>query len=172
MKLSLALAIALLSLRCAIAEEVSSLTVIDEANKSHILTAADVSKLPRVKLKVKVHEADAEFEGCLLSDALKSCGIKFGDDLKGRRAATVAILDATDNYRTVIPLLEIDSKTTDKQVVIADHRDGKPLDPKEGPFRLVIPDDKRPIRWIRMLRTIRVINLNDVPLGQSNHSSK
>ncbi len=100
----------------------------------------------------------------MLSDALQACGVKLGDDLKGRRAATIAILDATDNYRTVLSLLDIDSKTTERKVVIADRRDGKPLDAKEGPYRLVIPDDKRPIRWIRMLRTIRVANLRDLPL--------
>ena len=41
--------------------------------------------------------------------------------------------------------------------------DGQALDEKEGPYRLVVPTDKRPIRWLRMLSTIRIANVKDLP---------
>jgi len=47
----------------------------------------------------------------------------------------------------VIALPELDPAFTDKQIVLALARDGKPLDAKEGPYRLVIPDEKRMARW-------------------------
>jgi hypothetical protein len=79
----------------------------------------------------------------------------------------VIVLEAHDGYRVAVALLEVDPATTERLALVADRRDGQPLDEKEGPFRLVIPDDKRPVRWIRMIRTIRVLNLKDAPLVES-----
>ena len=97
-------------------------------------------------------------------DLLQPLGVVFGKDLKGPKVATVIVLEVQDGYRIPLALLEIDPDTTEKLVLVADRRDGKPLDEKEGPFRLVIPDEKRPVRWIRMIRTIRVINLKELNL--------
>ncbi len=38
---------------------------------------------------------------------------------------------------------ELDPAFTDKQTLLAFLRDGKPLGEKEGPYQIVIPDDKR-----------------------------
>jgi hypothetical protein len=35
----------------------------------------------------------------------------------------------------------------------------------EGPYRLVLPGEKREVRSIRNLRTIRIINLQDLPIA-------
>ena len=77
------------------------------------------------------------------------------------------VLEASDGYRVAVALLEIDPATTGKLALVADRRDGKPLDEKEESFRLVIPDEKRAVRWIRMIRTVRVLNLKDAPLVES-----
>ncbi|HEY4233151.1 MAG TPA: molybdopterin-dependent oxidoreductase [Lacipirellulaceae bacterium] len=145
----------------------AALTLIDEAGASHAITADDFSRLPRQTVKVMSHGNEAEFAGASLVNILTSCGVEFGEKLKGRRASTVAVLDATDGYRIVVSLLEIDPATTEKVVLVADQRDGSPLSDKEGPYRLVIPGDKREIRWIRNLHSIRVVNLKDVPLENS-----
>jgi hypothetical protein len=34
---------------------------------------------------------------------------------------------------------------------------GESLAPKQGPFRLVAPHEKRPARWVRMLKSITVV---------------
>ena len=34
-------------------------------------------------------------------------------------------------------------------------RDGKPLDAKQGPLRLIVPDESRPARWIRQV--VRIV---------------
>jgi hypothetical protein len=52
-------------------------------------------------------------------------------------------------------------------VLLADRRDGNPLGEKEGPFRLVIPSDKRQVRWIRMIRTMRVMSLKTTPIVEA-----
>jgi molybdopterin-dependent oxidoreductase-like protein protein len=140
------------------------LVVVDEAGVEHSLARKDFLRLDRQKVKGKTHAGEAEFEGPSLVELLKSVGVKFGEDLKGKRAPTVAVCDAADGYRVVITLLEIDPATTDRVAIVADTRDGKPLDAKQGPYRLVIPSDNREIRWIRNLQEIQVTNLKNALL--------
>jgi hypothetical protein len=139
------------------------LTVIDEAGAAHSLSPDDFARLPQLSAKVNSHGKDTKFAGTSLVDLLKKSGVKFGDDLRGRRAATVAILAATDGYRVALSLLEIDPNTTDKVALVANQRDGNPLG-DDGPYQLILPGDKRAVRWIRNLRTIRIINVRDFPL--------
>jgi hypothetical protein len=148
----------------------AKLVVVDEAGAGHEFTLAEFSKLPQKTVKVTSHDKEAEFSGASLVDLLGSCDVEFGEKLKGKRASTVAVLDATDGYRIVVSLLEIDPASTDKVALVADERDGKPLDSKEGPYRLVLPGEKREIRWICNLKTIHVVNLKDLPLdGLTNN---
>lgn len=141
-----------------------ALRLIDESGRIHEVSPEKLAELPRTRVNVKVHDEPAEFEGVSLAEVLSIYGVEFGKALKGKRAPTVILAEATDGYRAVIALLEIDADTTDKKVLLVDRRDGKPLSAEEGPYRLVIPDEKQPIRWIRMLRTIRILNLQDVPI--------
>jgi hypothetical protein len=153
----------------------STLTIVDEAGVKHTLAPSNVAKLPRQTVKVTSHDKEAEFSGPALMDVLKSCGVEFGEKLKGRHASTVAVLDAADGYRIVITLLEIDPATTDKIAVLADQRDGSPLGTKEGPYRLVLPGEKREIRSIRNVSTIHIVNLKDLPVdksGEGEHAQK
>jgi hypothetical protein len=43
-------------------------------------------------------------------------------------------------------LAELDSTFTDKTVILAYSVDGKPLPQGVGPFRIVVPGDKKPAR--------------------------
>jgi hypothetical protein len=45
---------------------------------------------------------------------------------------------------------------TDKIVLLADRKDGKLLDTKEGPYRVVVPDDKRNMRWVKQVARLSV----------------
>ncbi len=95
-----------------------------------------------------------------LTDVLEHCGVKLGKEVRGSRVASYVLVEAADKYRVVLAIAEVDAATTDKIVLLADQRDGTPLSEREGPFRLVIPDDKRPVRWIRMIKRI---SLRTVP---------
>jgi hypothetical protein len=59
----------------------------------------------------------------------------------------------------VIALPEIDPAFTTKQIILAFLRDGKPLDDKEGPYRIVIPNEKRPARWARQVTALRIVDV-------------
>ena len=56
-------------------------------------------------------------------------------------------------------LAELDSDFQDSEVMIADTLNGAPLGDKLGPLRLVVPHDKRPARWVRMLESIKVVSV-------------
>jgi len=69
-------------------------------------------------------------------------------------------ITASDNYTVVFALAEFDPGFSDRSIVLADQQDGQPLPENAAPFRIVIPGDTHPARWIRQVRSIEVIPLN------------
>lgn len=133
------------------------LTVSGEVASPLKLTAADLAKLPRRSVSAKGHDGkEASFDGVELSDILKLAGVKFGEQLRGKDLALFLVVGAFDNYRAVFALPELDHAFTDRLVILADRRDGKPLSEKEGPIRIVVPDEKREARWVRQVVTFTI----------------
>jgi DMSO/TMAO reductase YedYZ molybdopterin-dependent catalytic subunit len=123
------------------------------------LSIADLKKMPRKTLKVlNPHEKKAEvYEGVSLPELLRRAGVPQGEDLRGAAMATYFLAEAADGYRVVFSMAELDSDFVDAEVIVADTLDGAPLSPKQGPFKIVAPHEKRPARWVRMLRTLTVV---------------
>jgi DMSO/TMAO reductase YedYZ molybdopterin-dependent catalytic subunit len=124
-----------------------------------VLTVADLKKMPRKTLSVvNPHDKKTEtYEGVLLEEILRRAGVPQGEKLRGSSMAIYVIAEAEDGYRVVFSLAELDSGIMESEVIVADTMDGSPLAAKQGPFRLVAPHDKRPARWVRMLKTITVV---------------
>jgi hypothetical protein len=51
----------------------------------------------------------------------------------------VLMVEAADGYKVAFALAEVDPAFAVRDVIAADKRDGKPLDAKEGPLRVVAP---------------------------------
>lgn len=129
-----------------------SLSVSGEVETPQRLTAADLAKLPQRTVRAKGHDGkEAEFTGVPLVEILKQAGVKFGEELRGKNLALYLVVEATDGYRAVFALAELDPLFTDKVILLAAKREGKPLDDKEGPLRIVVPDEKRQGRWVRQV---------------------
>lgn len=129
-----------------------SLSVSGEVEHTLKLSAADLGKLPRRSVRAKDHGGkESEYEGSPLVEVLKLAGVKFGEGLKGKNLTLYLVVEASDGYRVVYALPELDPAYADKVVLIVDKRDGKPLDVKEGPLRLVVPDEKMHARWVRQV---------------------
>jgi DMSO/TMAO reductase YedYZ molybdopterin-dependent catalytic subunit len=124
-----------------------------------VLTAAELKKMPRKTLSaVNPHDKKTEmYEGVLLEELLKKAGVAQGEKLRGAVLATYVIAEAEDGYRVVFSLAELDSGILESNVIVADTMDGAPLAPPQGPFRIVAPLEKRPARWVRMLKSITVV---------------
>jgi DMSO/TMAO reductase YedYZ molybdopterin-dependent catalytic subunit len=133
------------------------LTVGGEVAKPLKLTAADLAKLPRRTVRAKGHdEAESEFEGVELREVLQLAGVEFGTHLKGKSLALYVLVEATDKYRVIFALPELDPAFTDRVIIIADRQNGKPMDAAHGPLRIIAPDEKRPARWIRKVVSLTV----------------
>ena len=121
------------------------------------LTTDDLAKLRRRSVQAKDHDGkDTVFEGIELAEVLRLAGVKYGEQLRGNELALFLVVDAADGYRAVFGLPELDHAFTDRIVVLADRRDGKPLAEKEGPLRVVVPDEKRQARWVRQVITLTI----------------
>jgi hypothetical protein len=103
------------------------------------------------------HDAPAQFEGVSLASLLSTAGVQLGDKLRGPRMTEVLLVEAADSYRVVFALAEVDPAFSERAIILADKRDGKPLDAKEGPLRIIAPGDKRPARWVRQVIALRLI---------------
>jgi len=135
------------------------LVVQNEAGKTSVLTRADIEALPHVKVTARLSNAPATFDAVALRVILEKAGIGLGDSLKGKRLASCLLVEAADGYRAVIALPEIDPAFTDQQIVLAYLKDGKRLDEKEGPYRIVIPGEKRMARWVRQVTRLKIVDV-------------
>jgi DMSO/TMAO reductase YedYZ molybdopterin-dependent catalytic subunit len=135
----------------------ASLQVTGEVAKPLELTAETLATMPRHTVRVKDHDGRmAEYQGVPLVEVLKAAGLKFGQDLRGPALALYLVVEASDGYRAVFALPELDPACTDLLVLLADRYDGQPLDAKEGPFRIVVVGEKRHARWVRQVVSLRI----------------
>lgn len=99
----------------------------------------------------------ATYSGVLLRDLLKDAGVPSGETLRGKALSTVIVIIARDGYQVTFSIAELDEGIGNTQVLVADSEDGKPLTQTAGPLRLIVPTDKHPTRWVRMVKTIKVV---------------
>ena len=128
-----------------------------EVSRPFKLSAADLAKLPRLTVNAKDHDGKpVTFEGVALVEVLRLAGVEFGEKLRGKQLALFLVVDAADGYRAVFALPELDPAFTDQTIILADRRDGKPLSDSEGPWRIVVPVEKRQGRWVRQVVSLTI----------------
>jgi hypothetical protein len=120
--------------------------------------AAALAGLPRRTITVTEDGTTVTYSGVDLGALLAKNGAPQGPALRGPAAADYAVLRASDGYRTVFALAELDPGMSDKVVLLADRRNDAPLDAKLGPFRVIVPDEKHHLRWIRNVVSVDVMN--------------
>lgn len=112
--------------------------------------------MPRVSISVMDHGTKATYQGTELRHVLAAVGVATGDKLHGKELASYVLIEAADGYRALFALPELDPAFTDRKIILADRRDGKPLPEKEGPFRVVVENEKRLARSARQVVRISV----------------
>jgi len=96
--------------------------------------------------------------GTNLIDVLAQVGAPSGEKLRGKDLALYVRVRAADGYQVVYALAELDPLFRGDDVPLLTHQcEGKPLDAKDGPFRIVAPGEKRPARWIRQVTAIDLL---------------
>jgi hypothetical protein len=110
------------------------------------------------------HEKKEEtYEGVTVQDLLRRAGVPQHEKLRGTVMAMYVLAEASDGYRVVYALPELDSDFQDSDVIVADTMNGSPLGENQGPFKMIAPHDKRPARWIRMLKSLTVVSAAPPP---------
>jgi|SRR5215472_5319330 len=132
--------------------------IVETDEGKQVLSRSDLEALPHVKVTASEHaSAPVSFEGVSLKSVLEKAGVTFGESMKGKRLANCLLVEAADGYRVVFALPELDLAFTDKHIVLAFLREGKPLNEKEGPYRVIIPDERRMARWVRQVTTLKIV---------------
>jgi len=138
-------------------KEPAGIAFVDEHGAERSVSEAELARLARKSVKVTGPDKQlAEYEGTELAELLQHLGVVLGKELRGPRIANYLLFEADDGYRVVLAIAEVDPATTDKVVLLSNRKNRAALPDKEGPWRLVIPDDKRPVRWIRMIKRISI----------------
>lgn len=123
---------------------------------SIVLTPADLKALPRAKATFTAHGRQITYEGAVLNAALLKAGVVSGDRLMGRYLNQVVVAKGADGFTASYSLGETDPIYRTNPVILADSKDGQPLDAKEGPYRLVVDGDLRPGRSVRQVVSVEV----------------
>jgi hypothetical protein len=126
--------------------------------KSLSLSPEEFSALPHKTISVfnahsKVNE---RYSGVPLIELLAKVGVPQGEQVKGKLFLTGIIAEGTDNYKVLYALAEVDPSIHNGDVIVADSVDDHKLD-KDGAFKIVSTEEKRPARWVRNLTSITVM---------------
>ena len=134
--------------------QIASAETISVSASAAPVTAELLKGLPEVSARLDVHGVVHECSGPKLIDVLAVLGLPHGEALRGKALARTVEIDARDGYEVVFSLAELDPTLGNTPAIIATRCDGKPLDAKDGPYRLVVPNDQRPARSARQVKTI------------------
>ena len=91
------------------------------------ISAAEFAKLPRHTATLNDHGKQIKYEGALLHDVVAQGGIDFGKELRGKQLSTYVAALASDGYEVVFALGEFDPTIMDSEIIVADQREGQPL---------------------------------------------
>jgi DMSO/TMAO reductase YedYZ molybdopterin-dependent catalytic subunit len=80
------------------------------------------------------------------AEFLDSAGVTTGAQLRGKNLAKYMLVKCADGYQVVFSLAELDNNFTDRVVILADAMDGQPLPEGKGPYKLIVPGEKKPAR--------------------------
>jgi len=122
-----------------------------------VLAADTFAGLVRRTITVsEEHGGTAVYSGFELGAVLARAGAPSGKGIAGAALASYVVVRASDGYRAVFALPELDPAFTDRIALLVDQRGGAPLPPQLEPYRIVVAGEKRAARWVRNVTEIDV----------------
>lgn len=135
------------SVQFVLAQEPPVIKVSGEVTKPLQLHPADLANMKRVTVSMKDRDGnDHAYTGVPVEEILDMAGVTTGKQLRGENLTKYMLVKCGDGYEVLFSLAELDSSFTDRTVIIADESEGKPLPSGKGPFRLIVPGEKKPAR--------------------------
>jgi hypothetical protein len=138
----------------------TQLTIKTYEGKTLTLSAEDLAALPHKSVSVfNAHsKANETYSGVLLADLLSKVGVPLGESVRGKLFLTGVVASGMDGYGVLYSLAEVDPSVHTGDVIVADTLDGKKLE-KDGAFKMVSSEERRPARWVRNLASISVVKV-------------
>ncbi len=135
--------------------QTDGVAVVRPDGTSVALSAERLMGLPRTAVTASAHDKPQRFEGSDLRDVLAAAGVDLTKELRGTQLRRLVSVHASDGYVVVFALAELDASIGDKRVYLVNRAEGAALASDEGPWRLVVPADRRPARWSRQV--VRIV---------------
>ncbi|MDX6457441.1 MAG: hypothetical protein QOE55_1138 [Acidobacteriaceae bacterium] len=136
------------------------LTIKTYEGKTLTLSPEELAALPHKSVSVfNAHsKANETYSGVPLADLLSKVGVPLGESVRGKLFLTGVVASGMDGYGVLYSLAEVDPSIHTGDVIVADTVDGKKLD-KDGVFKMVSSEERRPARWVRNLASISVVKV-------------
>ncbi|HEY0784319.1 MAG TPA: molybdopterin-dependent oxidoreductase [Acidobacteriaceae bacterium] len=127
-------------------------------NSQSVLPGEMIKTMPHqnVTLENAHTHATETYSGVRLLDLLLPAGAPTGKDVHGGALSDYVVATGSDGYKAVLALAEIEPDFHPGQVLVADSMNGKPLDTAQGPFQLIVTEDKHPARSVHNLVKIEL----------------
>ncbi|KQM72636.1 molybdopterin-binding protein [Pedobacter sp. Leaf216] len=155
--LQLIFTVSFLSLANAQVKKEASVNITGEITKPYVLTLSDFAKMPRVEIIRKDRDdKDHQYSGVLLTDLLIKAGATMGKELRGNNLTKYVMVEASDGYRIIFSLAELDPQFSDDKIILTNTMDKKPLPVADGPFRIIVQNETKPARCIKQVTSIKI----------------
>jgi hypothetical protein len=138
----------------------TQLTIKTYEGKTLTLSPSELAALPHKTVAVfNAHtKAQEQYAGVPLADLLAKVGVPTGEDVRGKLFLVGIVASGTDGYGVLYSLAEVDPAIHTGEVIVADTLDGQKLG-KDGAFKMVSSEERRPARWVRNLTSISVVKV-------------
>ncbi len=126
------------------------------------VSAADIQAMHRASVTAPYGDKST-FTGAVIGDLLAEVGAPADVRLHGPTVNQIVIVTGQDGFTAVLSLAETEKSFRAEPIILADEQNGKPLDGKQGPYRLVIGGELKPARSVSSVIEIelRPVNTND-----------
>ena len=133
------------------------LTISGEVTKPLTFQAADLKAMPHTDVTATDRDGKEHlYSGVSLFNLLKHAGATLNGELRGKNLTKYVVVRAVDGYEVLFTLPEIDPEFATRTILLADSVDGATLPASVGPYRIVVPGEKKPARWVREVKAIEV----------------
>jgi hypothetical protein len=138
----------------------TQLTIKTYDGKTLTLSPGELAALPHKTVAVfNAHsKAQEQYAGVPLADLLAKVGVPTGESVRGKLFLIGVVATGTDGYGVLYSLAEVDPAIHTGEVIVADTLDGQKLS-KDGAFKMVSSEERRPARWVRNLTSISVVKV-------------
>lgn len=139
----------------------TQLTIRGIDGKSITIAPEDLAAMPHKTVSVynEHTKANEKYAGVPLAELLAKVNVPLGEKVRGKLFMIGVVAEGTDKYSVLYALAEVDPSIHTGDVIVADSVDGQKLG-KDGVFKIVSTEEKRPARWVRNLAEISVVEVN------------